>query len=62
MTGKPVWTARVIDADPNGRKGQGEVSVKISSTVEPAPPPEMPPPSLPSRAVRRAHDHPVLAR
>lgn len=41
LTSKPLWTVRVIDADPNARKGQGEVSVKIASAVEPTPPPEM---------------------
>lgn len=40
-TGKPMWTVRVIDADPNARKGQGEVSVKIASAIEPTAPPEM---------------------
>ena len=39
-TGKPVWSVRVIDADPNARKGQNEVTVKIASATEPTPPPE----------------------
>lgn len=39
-TNHPLWSVRVIDADPNARKGQGEVSVKIASPTPPAAPPE----------------------
>ncbi|WP_119695807.1 plasmid replication, integration and excision activator [Microbacterium halotolerans] len=39
-TGHPLWQVRVIDADPDARKGQNEVSVKISSVTEPQAPPE----------------------
>lgn len=38
-TGHPLWPVRVIDADPDARKGQNEVSVKISSVTEPQAPP-----------------------
>lgn len=41
MTGHPLWQVRVIDADPDAKKGQGEVTVKIASVVEPQLPPEM---------------------
>jgi len=36
-----VGGVRVIDADPDARKGQGEVTVKIASISEPQLPPEM---------------------
>ena len=39
-TGHPLWHVRVIDADPEARKGQNEVNVKISSIAEPTAPPE----------------------
>ena len=39
-TGHPLWQVRVIDADPDARKGQNEVTVKISSITEPSAPPE----------------------
>ncbi|KQQ68467.1 hypothetical protein [Microbacterium sp. Leaf320] len=39
-TGHPLWQVRVIDADPEARKGQNEVTVKIASIAEPAAPPE----------------------
>jgi len=39
-TGHPLWQVRVIDADPEARKGQNEVTVKIASILEPAAPPE----------------------
>ena len=41
MSGHPLWPVRVIDADPDAKKGQGEVAVKIASISEPALPPEM---------------------
>lgn len=28
-TGKPLWTVRVFDTDPEAPKGQGEVSVRL---------------------------------
>ncbi|WP_396642906.1 plasmid replication, integration and excision activator [Microbacterium sp.] len=40
-SGHPLWQVRVIDADPEARKGQGEVTVKLISIVEPQLPPEM---------------------
>lgn len=40
VTGHPLWQVRVIDADPDARKGQNEVTVKISSVTEPVAPPE----------------------
>lgn len=39
-SGHPLWQVRVIDADPDARKGQNEVTVKISSITEPQAPPE----------------------
>lgn len=39
-TGHPLWQVRVIDADPDARKGQNEVTVKIASITEPSAPPE----------------------
>lgn len=30
-SGHPLWQVRVIDADPDAKKGQGEVTVKIAS-------------------------------
>lgn len=41
VTGHPLWQVRVIDADPDAKKGQGEVTVKIASIAEPQLPPEM---------------------
>jgi len=40
VTGHPLWQVRVIDADPDAKKGQGEVMVKISSISEPPLQPE----------------------
>lgn len=37
-TGERVWEVSVIDADPEARRGQGEVVVKISAEVQPVPP------------------------
>lgn len=39
-TGHPLWQVRVIDADPDARKGQNEVTVKLASIAEPTAPPE----------------------
>lgn len=39
-SGHPLWQVRVIDADPEARKGQNEVTVKIASIAEPSAPPE----------------------
>lgn len=39
-TGQPLWQVRIIDADPDAKKGQGEVTVKIASIAEPTAPPE----------------------
>lgn len=41
-TDKRVWQARVMDADPDSRKGQAEVAVKISADHQPVPPDEVP--------------------
>ena len=41
VTGHPVWRVRVIDADPEARKGQAELTVKIASVTEPQLPPEL---------------------
>lgn len=41
ITGHPVWRVRVIDADPEARKGQAELTVKIASVTEPQLPPEL---------------------
>lgn len=40
-SGHPLWQVRVIDADPEARKGQNEVTVKIASVTEPSAPPEV---------------------
>ena len=40
ISGQPLWQVRVIDADPDAKKGQGEVTVKIVSISEPQLPPE----------------------
>ncbi|MBT1675969.1 plasmid replication, integration and excision activator [Curtobacterium aurantiacum] len=40
-SGQPMWQVRVIDADPDARKGQNEVTVKIISISEPVAPPEI---------------------
>lgn len=40
VSGHPLWQVRVIDADPEARKGQNEVAVKIASIAEPTAPPE----------------------
>lgn len=40
-SGQPMWQVRVIDADPDARKGQNEVTVKIISVSEPVAPPEI---------------------
>jgi hypothetical protein len=42
ITGKPLWSVPVVDMDPNARKGQGEVTVKIASATEPQLPPTLP--------------------
>lgn len=38
-TNKPLWSVQVIDLDPEARKGQSEVTVKIASATEPPVPP-----------------------
>ncbi len=38
-SGKPMWSIRVIDADPEARKGQGEVTAKLVSATPPVAPP-----------------------
>lgn len=46
---KRVWQVRVVDADPEARKGQTELVVKISADQQPVPPETLP--GLPFRAV-----------
>lgn len=41
VTDKRVWQVRVVDADPEARKGQTEQTVKISADVQPVPPPHL---------------------
>lgn len=41
VTEKRVWQVRVVDADPEARKGQTEQTVKISADVQPVPPPHL---------------------
>jgi hypothetical protein len=38
VSGKRVWSVRVIDADPEARKGQAELTVKIAADHSPVPP------------------------
>ncbi|MDP9433529.1 MAG: plasmid replication, integration and excision activator [Actinomycetota bacterium] len=38
VTGERLWAVRVLDADPESRKGQAEVAVKITAPVQPVPP------------------------
>lgn len=40
-TGRPLWQVRVIDADPDARRGRNEVTVKFASIAEPTAPPEV---------------------
>lgn len=40
-TGHPLWQVRVIDADPDARKRQNEVTVKLASIAKPTAPPEV---------------------
>lgn len=37
-SGERLWAVRVMDPDPDARKGQAEVSVKIAAPVQPVPP------------------------
>jgi hypothetical protein len=37
-TGLRLWAVRVMDPDPDARKGQAEVTVKIAAEVQPVPP------------------------
>ena len=39
VTNQRVWSVRIIDADPEARKGQTELVVKVSAEVQPVPPP-----------------------
>jgi hypothetical protein len=41
-TGLPVWLVPVMDADPEARKGQRELSVKVAADVQPVPPETLP--------------------
>ena len=38
ISGQRVWQVRVLDPDPESRKGQAEVTVKVSSDHQPVPP------------------------
>jgi hypothetical protein len=48
-TGLRLWAVRVMDPDPEARKGQAEVTVKIAAEVQPVPPEALP--GLPFRPV-----------
>ncbi|NDL60973.1 plasmid replication, integration and excision activator [Phytoactinopolyspora mesophila] len=48
-SGLPVWQVPVMDADPDARKGQREVTVKVIADVQPVPPETVA--SLPFRPV-----------
>ena len=48
-TGLRMWAVRVMDPDPEARKGQAEVTVKIPAEVQPVPPEALP--GLPFRPV-----------
>jgi hypothetical protein len=37
-SGLPVWQVPVMDADPEARKGQRELAVKVTCEVQPVPP------------------------
>ncbi|GAA1241409.1 plasmid replication, integration and excision activator [Oryzihumus leptocrescens] len=41
VTGLRVWQVRVVDADPEARKGETELVIKIGAEVQPVPPPKM---------------------
>jgi hypothetical protein len=41
-SGERLWAVRVLDADPEARKGQAEVVVKIAAPQQPVPPDVMP--------------------
>lgn len=41
QTGHPLWQVRIIDADPEAKKGQGEITIKIASVLQPPMPPEI---------------------
>jgi hypothetical protein len=41
QTGLPLWAVSVLDADPEARKGDKTVTVKITATVRPVPPEAM---------------------
>ncbi len=49
VSGKRVWNVRVVDADPEARRGQAEVTVKVSADHSPVPPDALP--GLPFRPV-----------
>lgn len=49
VSGLRVWNVRVLDADPEARRGQAEVTVKISAEYQPVPPDALP--GLPFRPV-----------
>lgn len=38
VTGQRVWQVRVLDPDPQARKGQAEINVKVSADQQPVPP------------------------
>lgn len=49
VSGERVWSVRVLDGDPESRKGQAELAVKIAAPVQPVPPETLP--GLPFRPV-----------
>ncbi|GAB2674735.1 plasmid replication, integration and excision activator [Thalassiella azotivora] len=48
-TGLRLWAVRVVDVDPEGRRGQAEVVVKVAAEVQPVPPDALP--GMPFRPV-----------
>jgi hypothetical protein len=48
-TGERLWAVRVVDADPEARRGQAEVVVKVMAEHQPVPPATLP--GLPFRPV-----------
>jgi hypothetical protein len=49
VSGLPVWVVPVMDPDPEARRGQHELSVKVTAEVQPVPPEALP--GLPFRPV-----------
>ena len=41
-TGMPLWTVPVLDPDPDARKGQREINIKVAAEFQPVPPDTLP--------------------